>query len=114
MAVKVTKGQICDGTISKNKCHQEYYLHGNFHAFMKKCTILPTLRAVPLYYVEDFEAKRKLFLHEVQVVVEMEGIPVELIINFDQTGIKCDPISKGLPLWEKGISGKLLLSLDAP
>lgn len=38
--------------------------------------------------VEDFEAKRKLFLHEVQVVVEMERIPAELIINFDQTGIK--------------------------
>ena len=31
--------------------------------------------------VEDFEAKRELFLHEVQVVVEMEKIPAELIIN---------------------------------
>ena len=35
----VTKGQISDGTISKNKCHQEYYLCKKFHAFMKKCTI---------------------------------------------------------------------------
>jgi len=34
--------------------------------------------------VEDFEAKIKLLLHEVQVIV---GIPAELIINFDQTGI---------------------------
>jgi len=48
MAVKVTKGKIYDGTISKNKCHEEYYLGGNFHAFMKKCTILG---AVPLHYI---------------------------------------------------------------
>jgi len=39
MAVKVAKGQICNGTISKNKCHQEYYLCRKFHAFMKKRTI---------------------------------------------------------------------------
>jgi len=43
--------------------------------------------------VEDFETIRKLFLHEVQEVVEMEGIPAELIINFDQTGIKYIPTS---------------------
>ena len=51
MAIKVIKGQICDGTISKNKYHQEYYLHGKFHVFTKKCTILPILGAVPLYYI---------------------------------------------------------------
>ena len=28
------KGLICDGT---NKCHQEYYLCGKFHGFMKNC-----------------------------------------------------------------------------
>ena len=39
MAVKVTKGQISDGTISKNTCIEEYYLCGKFHGFMKKCTI---------------------------------------------------------------------------
>jgi len=39
MAVKVTKSQICDGTISKNKCHQEYYLCIKLYAFMEKCTI---------------------------------------------------------------------------
>ena len=43
MAVKVTKGQLSDGTISKNACHEEYYLCGQFHGFMKKCTILPIL-----------------------------------------------------------------------
>ena len=31
MAVKVTKGQICNGTISKIRFHKEYYLCGKFH-----------------------------------------------------------------------------------
>ena len=39
MAVKVTKGQISDGTISKITCIEDYYLCGKFHGFMKKCTI---------------------------------------------------------------------------
>ena len=30
------KGQICDGTISINLCHEEYYLCGKFYAFVKK------------------------------------------------------------------------------
>ena len=32
------KGQICNGTISQNKCHKEYILRGEFHAFFKKYT----------------------------------------------------------------------------
>ena len=32
------KGQICNGTISKNKYQKEYILHGKFHAFFKKHT----------------------------------------------------------------------------
>ena len=39
MAIKVTKGHICDGTTSKNTCHHEYYLCGKFYGLMKKCTI---------------------------------------------------------------------------
>ena len=39
MAVKVTKSQISDGTISENTCIEECYLCGKFHGFMKKCTI---------------------------------------------------------------------------
>ena len=35
--------------------------------------------------VENFEEKRELFLYEVKLVVEMEEIPAELVINFDQT-----------------------------
>ena len=38
MALKVTKGQICDGTISKNWCHQEYYLCRKFHTYIKNST----------------------------------------------------------------------------
>ena len=45
IAVKVTKGQLSNGTISKNSCHEEYYLCGKFHGFMKRCTILPVLGA---------------------------------------------------------------------
>ena len=39
MAIKVTKGQISNGTTSKNTCIEEYYLCGKFHGFMKNCTI---------------------------------------------------------------------------
>ena len=31
MVVKVTKGQLSDGTISKITCHEENYLRGKFH-----------------------------------------------------------------------------------
>ena len=40
MAVKVTKGQLSNGTISKITCIEKYHLCGKFHGFMKKCTIL--------------------------------------------------------------------------
>ena len=33
------KGEICNGTISKNCVMRSTYLYGKFHAFMKKCTI---------------------------------------------------------------------------
>ena len=38
------KGQICNGTISKNLSHGEYYFCGECHAFMEKCTILALCR----------------------------------------------------------------------
>ena len=47
MAIKVTKGQISDATISKNTCHVDYYLCGKFHSFMKKYTMLSILGATP-------------------------------------------------------------------
>ena len=44
MAAKVNKGQISDGTISKNTCIEDYHLCGKFHGFMKKCTIFGLCR----------------------------------------------------------------------
>ena len=41
--------------------------------------------------VENFD----LFLHEVKLVMEMEDIPAELVINFDQTRITYVPTSPG-------------------
>ena len=35
MALKVTKGQICDGSISKNICREEHNLCGKFQLYHK-------------------------------------------------------------------------------
>lgn len=43
--------------------------------------------------VADFNECQKAFLHEVVATVEMEDIPAELILNWDQTGIKIVPSS---------------------
>ena len=43
--------------------------------------------------VDDFEAIKEQFLIDVKSVVEMNEIPHSLIINWDQTGIKCIPVS---------------------
>ena len=37
--------------------------------------------------IDDFEAVKEKFLFDVKVVVEMEEIPHDLIINWDETGI---------------------------
>ena len=50
MALKVTKGQICDGSISKNICHEEHNLYGKFHNCITKCTKCPFFGAMLLYY----------------------------------------------------------------
>ena len=43
--------------------------------------------------VEDFEAHKKQFLFDIKATVVMQEIPPELIINWDQTGIKIVPVS---------------------
>ena len=53
MAVKVTKGQICFGTISKIHCHWKYYLCANFHACITKSTHHPIFGTMPLYYIAN-------------------------------------------------------------
>ena len=42
--------------------------------------------------IDDFEAVKEQFLFDVKVVVEMEEIPHDLIINWDQTGIHYIPV----------------------
>ena len=41
--------------------------------------------------VSDFEERKQQFLLDVKVVVELEGIPSKLVINWDQTGINYVP-----------------------
>ena len=55
MAVKATKGQICNGTISKIRFHKEYYLCGKFHNCITKCTKCPifALCRCTIYLVAD-------------------------------------------------------------
>ena len=43
--------------------------------------------------VSNFEALKTQFIYDIQVVVEMEEIPGELIVNWDQTGIHYIPVS---------------------
>lgn len=45
------------------------------------------------FTVENFAAKKKEFLDDLVTTVEMEEIPSELILNWDQTGIRLVPSS---------------------
>ena len=42
--------------------------------------------------IDDFEAVKAQFLFDVNAVVEMEEIPYDLVINWDQTGIHYIPV----------------------
>ena len=57
MAIKVTIGQVCDGTISKNTCHEEYYLCGKFHAFMIKVNNLANFWGYAAILELDFSSQ---------------------------------------------------------
>ena len=43
--------------------------------------------------VEDFQEKKEQFLLDIKAVVTMEDIPLDLIINCDQTGMQYAPVS---------------------
>ncbi len=43
--------------------------------------------------VEDFAQRKREFLNDLVTTVEMEEIPPELVLNWDQTGIKLVPVS---------------------
>ena len=43
--------------------------------------------------VEEFEAMKAQFLYEIEVIIELEEVPDDLIINWDHTGINYVPTS---------------------
>ena len=43
--------------------------------------------------VEDFEEKKEQFLLDIKAVVTLEDIPLDLVINWDQTGMHYVPVS---------------------
>ena len=51
--------------------------------------------------VEDFEEIKESYLLDIEVVVAMDEIPMELIINFDQTGIHYVSVSDWIMAEEK-------------
>ena len=54
--------------------------------------------------VEHFETLKTQFLLDIKATVEMQEIPPELIINWDQTGIKIVPVSHGR--WRKEVQNE--------
>ena len=69
----------------------------------------------------DFDRYKAQFLFDVKAVIEMEEIPCELIINWDQTGIHYVPVSSwtmekegSKRVEELTTKGRLLLCLVAP
>ena len=54
------------------------------------------------YSMENFSALKRSFLDDVVTTVEMEEIPLELIFNWDQTGIKLVP-STSWSMEQKGV-----------
>ena len=43
--------------------------------------------------IKDFDEIKKLFHVDIKDVVAMDGVPPELIINWDQTGLNYFPVS---------------------
>ena len=39
--------------------------------------------------IEDFEEKKEQFLLDIKAIVTLEDIPLDIIINWDQTGMHC-------------------------
>ena len=51
--------------------------------------------------VENFETIKEQFLFDIQTVIDMEDVPMELVFNWDQTGISIVPGST----WTMGLKG---------
>ena len=75
------------GPLELNR-HWAYSLYKRMKFVRRKATT-----AKSKYTIADFERVKKTFLDEVISTVTMEEIPPELILNWDQTGIKIVPSS---------------------
>ena len=75
------------GPLELNR-HWAYSLYKRMKFVRRKATT-----AKSKYTIADFERVKKTFLDEVISTVSMEEIPPELILNWDQTGIKIVPSS---------------------
>ena len=59
--------------------------------------------------VADFLERKQAFLREVVTTVEMEDVQIELVLNWDQTGIKIVPTSN----WTMELSGPKRVEMSA-
>ena len=62
--------------------------------------------------VADFEQFKTQFIFDIRAVIEMEEIPGELVINWDQTGIHYVPVSSWTMARKGSKRVEILLSLD--
>ena len=58
--------------------------------------------------IEDFDEIKKLFLLDIKGVVAMDEVLPELIINWDQTGLKYIPVSP----WTMAEEGRKCVEID--
>jgi hypothetical protein len=78
---------LIDGSLSLNKSWAKYFLKQN--DFVKRKATTKVKISVP-----NFAALQKQFLLDLKAIVDLEDIPFQLIINWDQTGINYVPVSQ--------------------
>jgi len=78
----------------------------HYHYFAK-CRGITTAQPV----IKDFEELKSKFLKDIKTLVDKHGIPPELIINFDHTGIHLVPVSRWT-MAEKGSDKVKIVGLD--
>ena len=92
------------GHIQLNR-HWAYSLLHRLNFVQRKVTT-----AKSKYVIADFDRVRTEFLEDVVATVGMEEIPPELILNWDQTGIRVVPSSNWM-MDQQGVRGWRLVVL---
>ena len=99
IAISAARGIMLSSDAAKNKLskfgghislsrHWAYSLLECMNFVKRKATT-----AQSKYNIDSFKRVKESFLAEVTTIVGMEEIPPELILNFDQTGVKIVPSS---------------------